>query len=666
MKENILKIIQKLSSEEQKLLALKIKDLSQYGALKTRSENPKKLVAYVNEQEVKDSDGLMVYLKSKIPGYMVPSTIKKIKQFPTLPNGKIDKNKLQAITVKKESKNNRSLIKKQPQSDIEKKLVAIWETVLGFSPISVEDNFFEIGGDSILSIQIVAKARNEGIYLKANQLFDSQTIAELSVFATEDQEFSNTTKPYINIEGQTPLTPIQHWFFESHKNAPHFWNQIIELQNIDSISNKMFEIIAEEIISNHEALRLSFRRANSVWEASVLSVNQIKCFHYFSLNKVESLSVQNSKINTTLLDIQNNSELEKGSLFKIIYFECGNLQQNRVFLVAHHLVVDLVSWNIIFNHIVSAIKNGSKDFIPKINKNKTSTINDWSSYLENTIKTNVIADEFEYWKSQIVDVKEFPVDNFIDSKIYLENSIFTYSSELSSTFTKSLLHDANTAYGTKVEDLLIASLITTLCEWANLSEILLGLERQGRNIESQNLDFSNTVGWFTAFFPIALDYNSSQDLGFHIKAVKEKLRRIPNNGLGFGVLKYLTDNNKSDLNELHPKVVFNYLGNSNSIKNTGDLNFEFVKLTSRDPRSERNYEIEINAQIINNSLVANWSFTKDLYKEETAKTLANTFNKNLEAIINHCKIQDNVTYTPSDFPEADINQDDLDNLLSQF
>jgi len=114
--------------------------------------------------------------------------------------------------------------------------------------------------------------------------------------------------------------------------------------------------------------------------------------------------------------------------------------------------------------------------------------------------------------------------------------------------------------------------------------------------------------------------NKSENLGYHIKAIKEKLRAIPNNGLGFGVLKYLT--HISELNHLNPKVIFNYLGNTNAAKNTEDLNFNFIESNTRDPKSERHYEIEINAQIINKELTVNWSFPKDLYNENTAQTLA--------------------------------------------
>jgi len=212
-----------------------------------------------------------------------------------------------------------------------------------------------------------------------------------------------------------------------------------------------------------------------------------------------------------------------------------------VIIVAHHLVIDLVSWRIITSEINQAIKNSTDNFIVDDKKNKTANIKDWSDYLENTIKKNLVENELDYWKSQIIDKKAFPKDRNSESKTYFEDSVFYHTTALSMELTDSLIHEANTPFNTKVEDLLIAVVIKTLCEWADLDQVLLGLERQGRNIDTEEIDVSNTAGWFTSFFP-----------------------------------------------------------------------------------------------------------------------------KNAEALIDYCKTQGGINYTPSDFPEADLNQDDLDNLLNQL
>jgi non-ribosomal peptide synthase protein (TIGR01720 family) len=597
---------------------------------------------------------------------MIPSSIKILDDIPLLPNGKVDKKELLKINeeVADFDTNQGGIL--NPKNNIETILVQIWEDVLGFSPINTNDNFFEIGGDSILSIQIVAKARKEGVNLNANQLFENQTISELALFSSPSNETNASKNNAEKIEGKTPLTPVQHWFFETHKNAPHFWNQVIELQNIDGVSTKTFQTISKQLISNHEALRLSFKKDNNEWEAFIKSSEDIQSFYQFNIDDKHSIDSQDNKIKSILLDVQENTKLSDGNLFKIVCFDCDNIQQNKVVIIAHHLVVDLISWNIITNEIAQIIKNTTSNFILDSENNKTGTVKDWSDYLENLIDNNLISDEFDYWKSQINNSKELPTDLSSDSQIYLENSIITYSNELDSELTNSLIFKANETYNTKVEDLLISTLITTLCEWGDIDQVLLGLERQGRNIDNFDVDVSNTVGWFTSFFPILLGHNKSVEIGNHIKSIKEKLRAIPHNGIGFGVLKYLAEENTSILNQLQPKVIFNYFGKSISEYKNQGLGFKFLESPTRDSRSERNYVIEINSQIINNNLLVNWSFTKDLYKEETAKIIADKFIQNLKTTIEYCTTQNDISYTPSDFPEANLNQDDLDNLLSQF
>ncbi|SHI51997.1 condensation domain-containing protein [Algibacter luteus] len=665
--ENLEHTIEQLSVDERKLLMFKAKEVLKNKTVLTNPDAQKRIVAYIKTEVLLNKEELKSHLKQRLPDYMIPSSINVIDVIPLLPNGKVDKKKLQKLKNTEDSLETFESDIIEPKNEIESTLVEIWEEVLGFSPISTNDNFFEIGGDSILSIQIVAQARKKGIHLKANQLFENQTILELSMFTTAVNKDANAVENKIEIAGEIPLTPVQHWYFETHRNAPHFWNQIIDLQQINTTSSKIFEDISKQLISNHEALRLSFNKKDEgKWQAFIKPSNEINSYLEFNLGSEDSVSSQNNKIEEIVLEIQENTNLSEGSLFKLIFFNCNSLQSNRVVIIAHHLVIDLVSWNIIVQEIANTINTINNDFILETNHNKTATIKDWANYLDKFSSSNSLLEELNYWNSQKNDNKNFPTDYTSNSHIYLENSIFTQHVTLDTEQTKLLVHNANETYSTKVEDLLIAALIATLCDWGNLEYLLLGLERQARNIDTQDIDVSNTVGWFTSFFPIALNYNKTQGLGTHIKGIKEELRTIPSNGIGFGVLKYLSNTNTSKLKELQPKVIFNYFGKANTNEKNNEVGFKFMESSTRDMQSERNYEIEINTQIINDNLYVNWSFTKDLYKEETALILTEKFIENLKLIIKYCITQDNITYTPSDFPEANINQDDLDNLLGQF
>jgi len=210
--------IEDLSEDERRLLAIKIKAAISSKAKVSTTNSQKRIVAYVKSDDDLDEYQMKSFLKSKLPDYMVPSSIKVLDHIPLLPNGKVDKKELLKIKDNSSYSESNQLDVATPKNEIETKLVKIWEAVLGFSPISTSDNFFEIGGDSILSIQIVAKARKEGVNLKANQLFENQTIAELAMFSNLSDDIE-TQEDHIEFEGETPLTPVQHWFFETHKTA---------------------------------------------------------------------------------------------------------------------------------------------------------------------------------------------------------------------------------------------------------------------------------------------------------------------------------------------------------------------------------------------------------------------------------------------------------------
>lgn len=187
-KENIHNRILNLSDRQRRLLKEKLAAIPQ----SEKDEEKGQLTAYVLADDFTSVSELRSHVKERLPEYMVPANFVLIDEFPLLPNGKIDQKAL--ASLKAESEENTSDFE-APKTEIEQKLAAIWESILGFSPIGIHDNFFEVGGDSILSIQITSKARREGIILEPNQIFEFQTISELSaVVQSETNEESEIQK----------------------------------------------------------------------------------------------------------------------------------------------------------------------------------------------------------------------------------------------------------------------------------------------------------------------------------------------------------------------------------------------------------------------------------------------------------------------------------------
>ncbi len=612
---------------------------------------PKRLIAYLKPNESFDENKLKHRLKEELPDYMVPSSFILIDDIPLLPNGKIDKkslSKIDAITKPKDS----SHIEK-PKNDIEQKLLDIWEGILNIKPLSITDNFFEIGGDSILSIQIIARARKAGLVIAPNQLFEHQTISELAMFISLESESNKATEAMVL--GEIPLTPIQEWFFDTHKAAPEYWNQIFKIKDLPKAINKNdLSKISDQIIKANDALRLSFYLDDNKWKAKVLNPNEIDVFITVDISN-EKASDYAIKIEQTLQEIQEKITLGKGNLFKCIYFETGDNSKNVIILLAHHLVTDFVSWQIILNAYTEAIHNNK--IITQ--STKTASIRTWGNYLFDLVNSKTITDELDYWKDQITYKTILPKD-FENSLPIVEKDVSVVNFEIDNTITNNLISNANKAYNTKIDDLLLTALIDTLSIWTNNSnKITLAMERHGRESINTTIDLSNTIGWFTAFFPRTFNFESTTDIASKIVATKEQMRQIPNGGIGYGALRYLT----SKLGNIeYPEIVFNYLGK----QTTGENNIEFLSKNTRHPFSERHYYIEINALIKNGILGLSWSYSNKIHKAETIKILIDNFNESLKNIVNHCMNAETVKYTPSDFEDVDLDQDELDNLLNDL
>ena len=609
------------------------------------------IAAYLVADEPIETNDLRQGLKDKLPEYMIPTKFVQLDELPRLPNGKIDLNSLK-LPVEEESSFSKTVVS-APKTKVEIELVEIWEEVLGFRPIGVHDNFFEVGGDSILSIQIVAKARHKGIFLAPNQIFENQTISELALFAnTESKNVSEEA-----IVGDTPLLPIQHWFFDEHKNAPNHWNQAMLFDVPETLNTNILQKSIEYLVEHHDALRLRFKKTEGSWNAFVVEHIDVNAFSSIDLTGSSPVEMD-STIEAKSIAIQTNQDLSESGLFQTLFFKSGQGNENKMLLIAHHLLVDNVSWQILVSDLESIYGQLMRDeeigLFPK-----TTSYHKWGNHLIELAKSGGFDDEIEFWKEQNAS-EQIPIDT--DSSLPInEKSVKTLALEIDSVATENLIRNSNEAYNTKTEELLIAALMLGFEKWANIRSFCLGLEKHGRKYNE--LDLTNTVGWFTTYFPVSLKIEDGTNLKSSIISIKEKLRSIPNEGIGFGVLRYLK---KLDGLTQKPPVIFNFLGNQKSYDSDVLGRGKFISKGVRSPKSERHHLLEINAFIEEGRLNLQFSFSEKIHKPETIQHLIELVEHALRQLIEHCSSREASEYSPSDFPEADLSQDDFDTLLNQI
>ncbi len=656
-KESLKARVEKLTLAQQKLLAIQVKGIRQEAGV--GGQNSARLIAYLIGDDGLTADSLKSQLKAKLPEYMVPSNFVQLEAFPRLPNGKIDAKSLLAMENRLDNEDSDFVA---PRTENEKKLATIWGEVLNIEQIGIHDNYFEIGGDSILSIQIIAKASKVGISLKPNALFDHQTIAQLALVAKE--KTTNSIKEDDPTDGQVPLLPIQRWFFEEFKNAPHHWNQGLIFNEISGIDKASIQQAFNYMIEHHDGLRQHFFQSEGEMQARIQKFKRDIGFHYVDLSATDP-ALQQRKVEDKISVLQSTLSLASDLLFQCIFFEGGSGASNTLVLFAHHLVVDAVSWGIIVEDFKVLCSQAVEDK-PLALPEKTTSYKAWGTYLASIATDSRITDTTEFWLSQANFKSKLPQD-FEKAEVSLEKDTTVMTFSLDAASTKQLTTESINTYNTKTDEFLLAVLSKVITDWSHLSHLELFLERHGRETEDTDLQLTATAGWFTSFFPIKIDVKDKENTALFIKSVKEQLRKIPFGGIGYGILRYLSPEEGIRHNlRANPSIIFNYLGKLAVFSNKVLGPSTDISVGTRHETSERSHQLEINAFIQDDQLTMRWFYDAKKYKQETIQSLVNEFEETLRNFITHCSAPDAGGFTPSDFPEAGLSQDDLDNLLGEI
>ncbi|QLE48446.1 amino acid adenylation domain-containing protein [Nostoc sp. C057] len=622
----------------------------------------KSLAAYIiPELTQPTSNELRLFLKSKLPSYMVPASFTILEVLPITPNGKVDRRALPVPEF--ESDESTGFV--SPHTQTQEVLAKIWRDILVLKQVGIHDNFFELGGDSIISMQIIAKANQAGLKLTPKQLFQHQTIAELAPVAGI---ISSVQSEQGLVTGIVPLTPILHWFFEQNLPEPHHFNQSFLLEVPANLQPELLEQALQKLLSHHDALRLRFVQQEGQWQqynsdASDVSLG-ITDLSY--LPPAEWLKAIEAKADET----QSTLNLADGPLMRVVLFHLGN-SPGRLLIVIHHLAVDGISWRILLEDLSEAYKQlevGKTIQLPT----KTTSFKDWAIRLQDYARSQELHSQLNYW----LDSMRFPIAHLpLDyAAVAQDNTVASsriVSVYLSVEQTRALLHDVPGAYNTQINDVLLTALVQTFTRWTSSYSLLIDLEGHGREDLFEDVDLSRTVGWFTSIFPVLLKLEDRNDPGEVLKSVKEQLRRIPNRGIGYGIWRYLSPD-ESDRNQLQvfPKaeVSFNYLGQFDQTQ-LATLGWKYAQESSgsiHSPKGQRRHLLTVNGLVVEGRLKLEWQYSEHFHSWATVENLANEYIETLETIIAHCLTPEAGGYTPSDFPEVEFSQEALDELLAEI
>nr|WP_253835268.1 non-ribosomal peptide synthase/polyketide synthase [Actinokineospora globicatena] len=584
----------------------------------------RRLVAYIVAGQV-DTTELRAALKATLPDYMVPAAFVELDKLPMTRNGKLDKASLPAPEFSAAAEAEYVA----PRDETEDLLARLWADALGTERVGVTDNFFALGGDSILSIQIVSRARQAGLRLTSRDVFVNQTIAELALVVTRDTAPVERAVP----EGPAPLTPIQRWFFQTHGPRAHFTMSVL-FDLAEDTDLTALEAALRAVVRHHAALRTRFRQVDGQWRQEPADVQ-------VDLARGGGIEAARAEI-----------DLADGPLLRALLLDDG-----RLFLTVHHLVMDGVSWRVLLDDLVTAytqLRDQKPVDLPAVG----TTFAEWSHRLGDLVAGGGLDSALEHWTS-VPDPNPLPVD-MTSAGENTSGTTATVTVRLESAVTDAVLRTVPERYRTRVNDVLLSALGRVLTRWTGENTAAITLEGHGREEVVDGADLTRTVGWFTTQFPVVLDLPGG-DWDAVLKSVKEQLRAVPHNGLSYEALRYLTPDSPLAGRPL-PRISFNYHGRFETDDENGPFGARYDAGPEVDPNAERDFELEVIGLVESDELVLSWEYSTALHHPATVRRLAEAMLAELRGIAAHCAAPGSGGRTPSDFPLARLTQSQVDTI----
>ncbi len=622
--------------------------------LRENKSKNKQLVAYFTSDSKERGSTLKEKVKQKsinqLPDYMVPSFFIHLDSMPLNINGKIDKKSLPELNIGE-------MITEEyqaPNNEVETKLCHIWASLLNvpFNKLSVNSNFFNLGGDSILSIQVVSRALKVGLKVSVKQIFEFQTIQLLAPHVT----LSEAVIFQGSVKGAMNLLPIHHNFFADETELHHY-NQAVLLKTPDDFTPELMKQCFELLFKRHDALRLYFQKNEGLWQSYHREYSDQMLSDSLGYIKLQEAAFD--KIKEQAEVFQTSFKLDRAPLIKAVH--CTNRTgEVRLLLIIHHLIVDGVSWRILLNDISSLYQQSIEGSKLKLEP-KSSSYQQWGDFLREYSQGEQLLNELCYWQKII----STPTPDFKDRLALLDrqqkktDALSVINFTLAKKTTEKLLTKAQISYKTNINELLLSALLLGLYRWSGDQSIRIDLEGHGREELSDTINLSQTMGWFTTLFPVNLS-SDLMDITSVICNVKEQIRAIPNHGIGFGLLKYLTCDENIAQTAPSP-ILFNYLGqffNDEKEQSLFTLANENIGNTV-SPLRQHQHDINFNGSVNNGCLVFSVSYDSTKYISTEMNQLSANVKESLVDIVNHCVETGQGCFTPSDFPLASVYQSQL-------
>nr|ASV46751.1 non-ribosomal peptide synthetase [uncultured bacterium] len=627
-----------------------------------REDTPgdRRLVAYVVPVAGHEPDAgeLRRFLEPLLPAPLIPSIFVTLDALPVTTHGKLDRAALPAPDGNRPRLAERFVA---PDGEAESVLARIWAEVIGVDRVGVHDNFFEIGGDSILSIQIVSRAQAAGLQLTAMDIFQYPTVAQLAPRTAAGTGEATERGPRT---GPFPLLPLQRWFFDQRRPAPQHWTMPVALQVRASYPPELLQEALDLLLRHHDGLRQRFvQEPDGTVAGRVTEPGEQFPFEVCDLSGVPA-GQRAARFAEIAAALQTRLDLRDGPLARAVLVHLGGAEPDRLLVTAHHLVVDAVSWRILladFVAICTALERGE----PAPLAPGTTSFIGWARWLERYAASPELAAQADHWKAvQASAASPLPVDLPEGRARNTAGTAEVVTAELGAELTDDLLHRASTAYHSRINDLLLTALGRALARWTGDAGHLVELESHGRQ-DADGVDLSRTVGWFTAVHPVFLDTPADEDPASAVKRTKEHLRSVPAGGIGYLALR---QSGALPPPAVEPEIAFSYFGQLDQA-HAPDAPFapaDEPPGPAEDPRARRTHLLEISGEVRDGRLRLGCRYGGRTHRRERVQRLLDDYVAELTTLVEHTRAGTPAALTPSDFPQARLSQSALDNFLARL
>ncbi len=636
----------------------------------------RRLVGYVvpARGSVLDSAVVRGFAEGVLPDYLVPSVVLVVPELPLTVNGKVDRAALPVPELPAGEG-------RRPRTPVEEVLCGLFADLLSVPAVSIDDSFFELGGDSIISIQLVSRARKAGIVISPRDVFQCKSVAALAAVAGSTESADDPLAPRDAADagiGQIPLTPIMVWLRDGGGPVDHF-SQSMVVRVRPELRLRHLVRGVQALLDHHDSLRMRLTRRDAKWALDILPPGAVEAGACVRTRMVAGEGSLDEAIAEAAKMASHRLAPAAGRMLEAEWLDAGEDRSGWLLLVIHHLAVDGISWRILLADLRDAVEAAGRGEEPRLEPVGTS-FRLWAKRLEEEAGKPGRVAELALWTQLLASHGALVSREELDRHRDVAAAASTLSMTLPPDRTHPLLTTVPSAFYAGVNDVLLAGLAMAVRAWLGTSEpLLIDLEGHGRQELSDRVDLSRTVGWFTSLHPVRLDldqvdgadyFRGGKTAGHVLKRVKEQLRAVPDNGIGYGLLRYLNPSTAAVLSGLPgPQISFNYLGRFPA----GDGGsawmpaMEAMALASAvDPSTPLTHVVEINAFVEDRHdgpcLHAEWTWPGALLSQDAARQLAGRWFEALQALVEHSRSAGAGGHTPTDFPLVSVTEEEIGRL----